>query len=115
MTAVAERVERVETPRRRVAPRAVLGGLSLLVLGAGTMATLYRNVPKGTAGDGPVDALVVLGTPAGLHGELTPMQIWRVNESVREFQRGRASHIVYTGGTTANRFVEAEVMTAYAS
>lgn len=106
--------ERVQTRKGTRPPVALLGGLLFVLLGAIVITVLYRTVPKGNAGHGPVDALVVLGTPAGLHGEVTPMQIWRVDEAVREFRRGRSSHIVLTGGPTSHEFVEADVMAGYA-
>ena len=112
MTAVMEQVAVRQTVRRR--PRWVLAGAGMLLMGAAFVYVLYVTVPKGNVGHGPVDALVVLGTPAGLHGELNPMQIWRVNEAIREYRAGRAPRVLFTGGPTANRFVEAEVMAAYA-
>ncbi len=111
MTAVTERVD---TRKETSGPRVLLGGFVFFILAAVVVTVLYRTVPQGNAGDSPVDALVVLGTPAGLHGEVTPMQIWRVDEAVQEFRLGRAPRIVFAGGPTANRFVEAEVMATYA-
>ena len=111
MTAV---MERVGVTKSRVKQRVVLGGTALCLLSATVVFGLYVTVPTGGQGDGPVDALVVLGTPAGLHGEMNPMQIWRVDEAMREFWKGRAPRVLFTGGPTANRFVEADVMATYA-
>lgn len=110
MTAVMERVSHTQSKSWRPA---LLGGAGCLLLSAVVVFVLYVTVPKGDEGTGPVDALIVLGTPAGLHGELNPMQIWRVDEAVREFRRGRAPRIIFTGGPTANPYVEADVMGAY--
>ena len=107
MPVMVERVTARPRTRRRVV-------LALLVAGAVAVWALYVTVPTGNEGDEPVDALVVLGTPAGFHGEMNPMQIWRVDEVVREWRAGRAPRIVFTGGASANRFVEAEVMARYA-
>ncbi len=38
------------------------------------------------------------------------MQTWRVREAVAEYQRGAAAHVIFSGGPTANKFVEADVM-----
>ncbi len=102
-------VERVSARRRWD-----LGAGSLLCMGAVVVTGLYLTVPRGNEGTGPVDALVVLGTPASLHGHLTQMQGWRVDEGVREYRAGKAPRIVFSGGSAANRFTEADVMAAYA-
>ncbi len=90
------------------------GGAALGLLGALAIFVLYVTVPKSNEGLGPVDALVVLGTPADTDGSTTAMQRWRVEEGVAELRRGRGRRIVFTGGAAANRFVEADVMGAYA-
>src|SRR5579875_2420040 len=95
-------MERAETVKPSASRRVLVFGFTVLLLGAAAVALLYRTVPKGDAGDGPVDALVVLGTPAGLHGEINPMQVWRVDEAVREFRAGRAPRILFAGGAAGN-------------
>ncbi|MDR3723645.1 MAG: YdcF family protein [Terracidiphilus sp.] len=60
------------------------------------------------------DALIVLGTPTNDDGNPTPLQLAKVNEAVREYERGVASHIVFTGGAAHNRFVEADGMASTA-
>jgi len=107
-------MERAETVKPSASRRVLVFGFTVLLLGAAAVALLYRTVPKGDAGDGPVDALVVLGTPAGLHGEINPMQVWRVDEAVREFRAGRAPRILFAGGAAANRYVESDVMAGLA-
>lgn len=108
MTAVLDPVR--TRPGTRSRWRWVLLGSGLLLAGALAVLVLYVTVPRGDAGEGPVDALLVLGTPAGLHGEINPMQLWRVREAVREFRAGRAPRILFAGGAAANRYVEADVM-----
>lgn len=56
------------------------------------------------------DAIIVLGTPADEDGNPTPAEMARVNEAVREYERGVAPRIIMSGGAAANRYVEAEVM-----
>lgn len=56
------------------------------------------------------DAILVLGTPADSDGNPTPEQLARVTEGVREYERGTAPRLIFTGGAAHNRFVEAEVM-----
>jgi uncharacterized SAM-binding protein YcdF (DUF218 family) len=90
-------------------------GVALCVLGVSLLVLfLYLTVPRGTAGPGPVEALLVLGTPADLHGNLTEMQRWRVDEGVREYRRHVAPRLIFSGGPTSHGFTEADVMAAYA-
>lgn len=56
------------------------------------------------------DAIIVLGSPADRDGNPTPLQLSRVNEAVREYERGVAPRIIVSGGATRRNFVEAEVM-----
>ncbi len=53
---------------------------------------------------------MVLGNPADKYGNPTPDELARVSEAVREYERGAAGHILFTGGAVHNRYVEAEVM-----
>lgn len=56
------------------------------------------------------DTIIVLGSPADSDGNPTPAMLGRTTEGVREYQRGIASHLIFTGGAAHNRFVEAQVM-----
>jgi uncharacterized SAM-binding protein YcdF (DUF218 family) len=56
------------------------------------------------------DAIIVLGTPTDSDGNPTPLQLARVSEAVREYERGIAPRLILTGGTAHNAFVEARVM-----
>ena len=56
------------------------------------------------------DAIIVLGTPVDSDGNPTPKQLARVTEGVREYKRGVAPRLIFTGGAAYNHFVEAEVM-----
>jgi len=61
------------------------------------------------------DAIIVLGTPADDDGNPTPDQLARVTEAVKEYERGVATHIVFTGGAGRNQFAEADVMARVAA
>lgn len=61
------------------------------------------------------DAIIVLGTPADDDGNPTPAQLARVTQAVREYDRGVAPWLIFTGGAAHNRFVEADVMAAVAA
>ena len=56
------------------------------------------------------DAIIVLGYPADRDGNPTPTQLSRVNEAVREYERGVAPRIIFSGGSTRFNFVEAKIM-----
>jgi uncharacterized SAM-binding protein YcdF (DUF218 family) len=82
-----------------------------VVAGLWTWAWLARRfAPMGNTELTHFDAIVVLGDPADKYGNPTPTELARVSEAVREYERGAAEHILFTGGAVHNRFVEAEVM-----
>lgn len=56
------------------------------------------------------DAILVLGTPADADGNPTPEMQARVNEGVREYERGTAPRLLFTGGPAHNVYAEADVM-----
>ena len=56
------------------------------------------------------DAIVVLGSPADEDGNPTPEQLARITEAVREYERGVAPRLLFSGGSVHNQFVEADVM-----
>ena len=56
------------------------------------------------------DAIVVLGSPADSDGNPTPRELARVAQGVREYERGVAPRLIFSGGAVRNRFVEAQVM-----
>jgi uncharacterized SAM-binding protein YcdF (DUF218 family) len=61
------------------------------------------------------DVILVLGNPADEDGNPTPEQLARVTEGVREYDRGVAPRILFTGGAAGNQFVEADVMARVAA
>lgn len=85
-----------------------VGLIPLLLLS--TVSLLYFTIPEKNTTLDHFDAIVVLGAPANPDGSPGPEQRERVLEGVREYRKGRASHIIMTGGAAHNRYVESEVM-----
>jgi len=99
---------------RRVvqASAALLGVIALVVL----WAVIARRVaPMSNTARDHFDAIVVLGYPADDDGNPTPEQLARVTEAVREYERGVAPRLLFTGGAVGNHFVEADVMARVAA
>jgi uncharacterized SAM-binding protein YcdF (DUF218 family) len=90
--------------------RLVLAAFLLLVglLSLGVLARLWA--PTSNTSLTRFDAIIVLGYPADSDGNPTPEQLSRVNEGVREYERGVAPRLIFTGGATRKQFVEAKVM-----
>jgi uncharacterized SAM-binding protein YcdF (DUF218 family) len=83
----------------------------LVLLTLGSWGYLARHfAPKSNTDQTHFDAIVVLGDPADKYGNPTATELARVSEGVREYERGVAEHLIFTGGAVHNRFVEAEVM-----
>jgi uncharacterized SAM-binding protein YcdF (DUF218 family) len=91
---------------------AILAAVGLLVLWA---AIARRVAPMANTKRDHFDAIVVLGYPADDDGNPTPEQLARVTEAVREYERGVAPRILFTGGPAANQFAEADVMARVAA
>ncbi len=84
---------------------------TLVVLGLVAWAATARGLaPTENTSQSRFDTLIVLGSPADADGNPTPTQLARVNEAVREYERGAAPRMIMTGGAAHNRFVEAQVM-----
>lgn len=91
---------------------AVVGVVGLLLL----WAVIARRVaPMANTSRDHFDAILVLGHAADDDGNPTPEQLARVTEAVREYERGVAPRIVFSGGAVANQFVEADVMARVAA
>lgn len=56
------------------------------------------------------DAIILIGYPATSDGNPSPRELASVAEAVREYERGVAPRLIFTGGAVKNRFVEAEAM-----
>jgi uncharacterized SAM-binding protein YcdF (DUF218 family) len=83
----------------------------LAVLGIVAWAALARALtPRQNTSQDKFDVLIVLGNPADSDGNPTPIEQARVTEAVREYERGVAPRMIFTGAAVLNRFVEAQVM-----
>lgn len=94
------------------ASAAILGVVCLLVLWA---VIARRLAPMSNTSRDHFDAILVLGAPADDDGNPTPEQLAHVTEAVREYERGVAPRIVFSGGAARNQFVEADVMARVAA
>ena len=66
--------------------------------------------PSGNTSTSRFDTLVVLGSPADSDGNPKPVMLSRVTEAVREYERGVAPRMIFTGGHDGHNFAEAPVM-----
>ena len=96
----------------RLGWRAWLAGAAVVTIFGGTAwAALERHfAPTANTSLTRFDAIIVLGTPTDEDGNPTPYQLSRVNEAVREYERGVAPRLILSGGAAHNRFVEAATM-----
>jgi uncharacterized SAM-binding protein YcdF (DUF218 family) len=91
---------------------AILAVIGLLVLWA---VVARRIAPMANTSRDHFEAIIVLGYPADDDGNPTPEQLARVTEAVREYERGVAPRLVFSGGAAGNQFVEADVMARVAA
>ena len=96
------------------AARVAVGLVALVLIAVVVIVPAYLTVPLRNNTDPQVDCLVVLGSPTEIDGTLTAAQRWRVDEGVREFRAGRATHLLITGGRTSRGYIEAQTMGQYA-
>jgi len=101
-------------PRRRKPTNWLKRGVLACVLAvfavvAWTMLARVLAPLENTSQD-KFDVLVVLGAPADSDGNPSPTEQARVSEAVREYERGVAPRMIFTGGAAHNQFVEAKVM-----
>ena len=92
---------------RKGVGEAVAGAFLLWVA---VVVASYETVPNHTTDATHFDTLLVLGSPSDPDGKPSPEQRERVMEAVREFQAGRASHIIVSGAAVHNEWCEAETM-----
>jgi uncharacterized SAM-binding protein YcdF (DUF218 family) len=74
-----------------------------------------RLAPTANTSRDHFDVIVVLGSPADEDGNPTPKELARVSEAVREYERGVAPRLLFTGGSERNQYVEADVMASAAA
>ncbi len=104
------RYKPIDLGKKRWALRAALGGILLIVLLIGWAIIARRMAPATNTSRDHFDAILVLGYPADADGNPTPEQLARVTEAVREYDRGVAPRLLFSGGAAHNQFVEADVM-----
>ena len=110
-----QRYKPIKIRRSRWLVRGVLGAAgvcSVLILWAVSARDL---APLSNSSRDRFDAIVVLGAPADDDGNPTPEQLARITEAVREYERGVAPRLLFTGGSAHNRFVDADVMARVAA
>jgi len=98
--------------RRRLSwkSRLILASCAI-ILGLFAWAAVARQLaPTSNTSLTHFDAIIVLGSPADRDGNPSPLQLARVSEAVREYERGVAPRLILTGGVDRNRPVEAQVM-----
>jgi uncharacterized SAM-binding protein YcdF (DUF218 family) len=95
--------------------RVLLAGVLAGVVLVGWAVIARRLVPTANTSRDHFDVIIVLGYPADGDGNPTPEQLSRVSEAVREYERGVAPRLMFTGGPAHNQFVEADVMAGAAA
>jgi uncharacterized SAM-binding protein YcdF (DUF218 family) len=83
--------------------------LSVLIL-LGSSAIARVVAPVSNTSLTRFDAIIVLGYKSDDDGNPTPTQQARVNEAVREYERGVAPRLIISGAAVHSPFVEAKVM-----
>ena len=81
-------------------------GLALIVWAA----LARRFAPVSNTPLTQFDAIIVLGYGADADGNPSPRELASVTEAVREYERGVAPRLIFTGAAVHNRFVESRVM-----
>jgi uncharacterized SAM-binding protein YcdF (DUF218 family) len=90
--------------------RLTIGGASV-ALGLFAWGAIARRLaPASNTAQTQFDAIIVLGYPTTSDGDPSARELSSVNEAVREYERGVAPRLIFTGAAVANQFVEAEVM-----
>ena len=100
------------TRRRRLSWRArgILAAVAVVAALLGWAVLARALAPSSNTSITRFDAIVVLGAPADADGNPTPKELARVAQSVREYERGVAPRLIFSGGATRKHFVEAQVM-----
>jgi uncharacterized SAM-binding protein YcdF (DUF218 family) len=90
--------------------RIALLSFTIIALSLGAAAIARHLAPATNTTASRFDAIIVLGTSADSDGNPTPDLLARITEGVREYERGVAPRLIFTGGAAHNHFVEASVM-----
>lgn len=100
----------IKISRKRWGLRGVAVAAFVAALLVAWAAIARRLAPKSNTNRNHFDAIVVLGSPADADGNPSPIQLARVTEAVREYERGVAPRLVLSGGAAHNQYIEANVM-----
>jgi uncharacterized SAM-binding protein YcdF (DUF218 family) len=95
--------------------RALLAGAVAGVIWIGWAVIARRLAPTANTTHDRFDTIVVLGSPVDEDGNPTPKELARVSEAVREYERGVAPRLLFTGGPARNQYIEADVMASAAA
>lgn len=87
----------------------------LCVIWVGWAALARRFAPRANTSRAHFDTIIVLGYRTDADGNPTPEELARVTEGVREYERGVAPRLIFTGGPARNGFVQADVMARVAA
>jgi uncharacterized SAM-binding protein YcdF (DUF218 family) len=101
--------------KKRWVVRVLLAGVLAGAVLVGWAVIARRLSPTANTSRDHFDAIIVLGTPADRDGNPTPEELSRVSEAVREYERGVAPRLIFTGGPANNPFAEADVMAGAAA
>lgn len=96
--------------KRSLGPRLVAWGAAggaVLFLWA---AVVRHFAPASNTHLNRFDVLIVLGGSSDRDGNPSPIELARVTEAVREYERGAAPRLIMTGGPNAEGYSEAAVM-----
>jgi uncharacterized SAM-binding protein YcdF (DUF218 family) len=104
------RYKPIKVSRRRWLVRGVAAAVLVIALLLASAAIARRLAPKSNTDRDHFDAILVLGSPADADGNPSPIQLGRVSEAVREYERGIAPRLILSGGAAHNQYAEADVM-----
>lgn len=90
--------------------RGAAAGILLAIVLVAWAVIARRLAPMANTSRERFDAILVLGSPADSDGNPTPEMQARVSEGVREYERGVAPRLIFTGGPAHNHYAEADVM-----
>jgi uncharacterized SAM-binding protein YcdF (DUF218 family) len=109
------RYKPIDLGKKRWIVRATLAAVALAIILVGWTVIARRLAPNANTSRDHFDAILVLGYQADGDGNPTPEQLARVTEAVREYERGVAPRLLFTGGAAHNKYVEADVMAGAAA
>jgi uncharacterized SAM-binding protein YcdF (DUF218 family) len=110
-------MRRKQIRRRRMGwrPIAILVFLCLVLGNFAWAALSLVFAPAGNINATRFDTLIVLGAPADPDGNPKPTMLSRVDEAVKEYDRGIAPRMIFSGGLDGRRYPEAVVMARVAA